>query len=1050
MKHVKALPFGPPLLDAIASDDWGILTAMTEALDYMKNRCVLCGFGSQSTLALNSHFKRFHVTALPHTFVKGTQLQHTLGGSGVCNLCKGDYKSRHMCPVSTQLAMLQLHFSLDGHGLIKHLRCEVCHTWFDDSKSLTAHLCAAHQLATNDWVQSRDALDFNQPVCNHCYEQFTNMSSLRAHILQGTCSHFDASLPKQIRSIPDDLVEAVRSGKLVRYLSEDCLQQMTKHCSFCNARYGRPQDLAQHLMQEHGDLLLRSHAYCAQLLDDLIPTTGCLCRPQVKKQDPMHVCLPVRQLACQIGRLCLTLFVPHDLPVTQAQMLLHLPEGRMSTLLQHLISTRDFIDMLHCQDIIEHLSGQCILCGFTAPAAHLHWHLLEAHNYLLPTVKHLLPQIIRCLKQTHVRTAICEYCDLAFHQDGMLTSKDEDLESHFRFQCPTILQFGLVLSLPQHGRARVSVRSHAVAGRAGIGDELPPIVAALSTHGSVSRREAPQEDKTRRPIHQHQRSRSIRGRVDTPTGVPGLASRQAPQWLANARQFCDVSGESAIWCSSSPPRTRTKMAGTENTESSGLQSEDVSGETPDERAAPTSPSGVEVQPRGRDDDHGHPERHVDPGRSLDICEVEPSGAKVDPGQQEAYPHGPHDSSVPGTCGVLPDAKLDHSLPCPEQPTLTTPMPLASPAQHATDRCLQPGGHATGIAGVGAPGHLSEDAHPDPESRRREAAGDARLEQRPWEGEELSSDEQAEDLSSFQHLCAMTANQPWLSLLCHQWANCGADCYLNAAIHAWLWTILHLDHGGALHSEQLQDISLFAMSPSRNLVVTDQSWLQPVLTCWPGKGQCDAAEFTVLLMGHFAPLTQCSPQWEKRSREVTGLVTKCDGNSDTTEPDLLLFKLASNIPVPAVSLQSLCDTWSQVDGTQTALIAESPVICIHIDRTVQLTDRADPSKLLFELFALEEVDIPIFASDAEDAMKVTKVKYKLISLLSHFGDGLHNGHYRAALREAGHWLLTDDAMTPRAVFDLPKTFATGVTVLWLLQADKDDRLRSDAIMSLLQQ
>lgn len=157
-------------------------------------------------------------TMLPtcHTFVKSAQIQAVHGGPGVCTLCLHAPKTRHMCVVSTQLAVLMLYGDQErADHPPQALRCEVCHETFTNSKEITHHLQSVHHLALNDWVQSRDALDFNQPVCNHCLEQFDDIPQLRAHILPGYCPLFDYTLPCQLKPVTIEMEQAIRSGTIM-------------------------------------------------------------------------------------------------------------------------------------------------------------------------------------------------------------------------------------------------------------------------------------------------------------------------------------------------------------------------------------------------------------------------------------------------------------------------------------------------------------------------------------------------------------------------------------------------------------------------------------------------------------------------------------------------------------------------------------------------------------------------------------------------------------------------------------------------------------------
>lgn len=67
---VEEPDFGPSLLLAIQQDNWAAVVAMDEAIQFLRTRCILCGFSGPTTQSMNRRYRQYHAAYLPHTFVK--------------------------------------------------------------------------------------------------------------------------------------------------------------------------------------------------------------------------------------------------------------------------------------------------------------------------------------------------------------------------------------------------------------------------------------------------------------------------------------------------------------------------------------------------------------------------------------------------------------------------------------------------------------------------------------------------------------------------------------------------------------------------------------------------------------------------------------------------------------------------------------------------------------------------------------------------------------------------------------------------------------------
>lgn len=285
----------------------------------------------------------------------------------------------------------------------------------------------------------------------------------------------------------------------------------------------------------------------------------------------------------------------------------------------------------------------------------------------------------------------------------------------------------------------------------------------------------------------------------------------------------------------------------------------------------------------------------------------------------------------------------------------------------------------------------------------------------------------------------------LSICAHRWLNDDAtQCYVNASVSAWLWSLLLIDLPGKTLDPWLLSICQYLARPHPDGdVLFNGEWAQPIFQKWKASGQCDAAEFTQLLIASVQHLPHCNMCWDKRADRTDG-DSRFDQNVEQTP---LLFKLALNhsCTVDSVAFQELCDIWRQDDGMVRALLTPSDVVCVHIDRTRQPSPTGVVQKHAFCVTNLGNWLIPVFQDAGAD---VHMVKYETMAVVTHLGDP-SSGRYKAALRvlPGRMWFLTEDNTKPQIATSMPLQFTMNATIVWLRRIQSDVADIMDTLQSL---
>lgn len=219
--------------------------------------------------------------------------------------------------------------------------------------------------------------------------------------------------------------------------------------------------------------------------------------------------------------------------------------------------------------------------------------------------------------------------------------------------------------------------------------------------------------------------------------------------------------------------------------------------------------------------------------------------------------------------------------------------------------------------------------------------------------------------------------------------------------------------------------------TQKVALLRESWFSSLAQGWGTfQNQADAVEFVEWLM-----LWCDSPafrlQWERRVHTAE-LGYHAEDQNETNAPIVFHQPGLQNSPM-FITLQSLCDIWTKVDGMCTALSRVPTLLCIHFSRTYQDADQTI-HKSRRALVCDEDLMIPVFTGlDTQ----VTQQAFTVLAATAHLGmPGA--GHYRSALRVRdihgrNCWAITEDEQSAILREDWPDWFISNVTLLWLSPA-----------------
>ena len=432
----------------------------------MKSHCILCSKHVVSLRSLTAHLRSNHPGQMQEAIALGIQCarQHT-GNLSPSTFCNMEFRRTHLCPVTTQVAVLEMQASAPEDP--RHYTCFLCQFVARGRLQLRQHLGSRHNFPCFDWIPTRDSLP-DQVTCAHCGSIRNCLEGLRKHIIYGHCHQFDANRP-WTRNGDEDIAEQLRLGRIDLLLTNSQVRQrLTLQCQFCAKHFTQACNLISHLFHQHGDIAAAAELFLRVLQQRYAPR-GCYCIPPVRSVKTTHQCVAFLQLSMMHynGNHLLSIPISYDARACD-RMDTHIPLTCLN-LVHDCLQNRGFALLQQDPTFRQALCHHWFCCGkqitITGPSQE---HLLRHH---LQT-RHAEPrQIIECLVHMIIyrrQRDHLQYCD-GCGQTIVTVDPHTEYDNHLA-ECPVLLHFATWLSTPflplTHGS---STKGHPNADAGGAG-----------------------------------------------------------------------------------------------------------------------------------------------------------------------------------------------------------------------------------------------------------------------------------------------------------------------------------------------------------------------------------------------------------------------------------------------------------------------------------------------------------------------------------------------------------------------------------------------------
>ena len=212
--------------------------------DFTKSHCILCSKHVVSAKALTAHLRSNHPGQMQEAIALGIQRtrQHT-GNLAPCSFCNTNFSKCHLCPVTTQVAVLEMQVATPDDP--RNFTCFLCQVVATDRLQLRRHLASQHQFPCFDWTPARDSLA-DQVTCAHC----------------GSGHHCQEASRPWTRNGDEDVAEKLRLGRIDLLLADaEVRRRLILHCQICIQTFTQACNLSNHLLQYHAELAAPSATF---------------------------------------------------------------------------------------------------------------------------------------------------------------------------------------------------------------------------------------------------------------------------------------------------------------------------------------------------------------------------------------------------------------------------------------------------------------------------------------------------------------------------------------------------------------------------------------------------------------------------------------------------------------------------------------------------------------------------------------------------------------------------------------------------------------------
>ena len=1060
LQVLRDKPWGQRLLTLLTNRQFDLVHQEREACDFLMNYCGICGIWVGRLQSMQLHMRTFHSNFWQYVPTKSTQLTNLYSQESPCCCCGSVFKSQHMCPVWTQLALLLLHGGgIEGDTAVpfEHsaLRCDLCHELFADTETLTGHLRTSHGLTAATWNQSRDSVADN-PVCSHCGKMYSCMAGLRSHISQGRCQHYNPEAVVETLPIVADWLSFCLNGTMLDLYRAPMLKlRLTLTCQSCDRKFQRSMDLSHHLQTAHAALWHAAQATLSVLVGTFYEKRGCTCNPQANTFRVQHICVPFKQLAMQFHRQQVVPLMPITLTDSDIATLISTKVPRASRfLIERVLSQRHFEAFWKDAEVQQVLRERCLLCGGAFPPAALWHHIREEHVCAHYMIKYFLEQMLpRFVAECH-NDFQCPACCQVFNLPPDLCSHDNPadraalVQLHYQTNCPVLGQASVILASALHGcvqpgPAHRSVHaaddggfspSHAHAGQ-------EPTFGTRSKEPQATPR--PKKTRVSRGKRPATKRKSNDG-YDEADGNHHCPPRPGPTESEAKRQFRVLLQQGGIRKSDTPASGSCAVEGHAG-EPDACDAEDSTEmpSHPDPAEGPAQPADGNVESQ-----NGRPNLPSNSGEQGDargllmaVPPVVPPEENQCDFQQEGSGHETDAGNVPGAHRALHQLGSSAEVSCtPEQAgqhggAMEAAAPHeAGPSLRSSDSPLRQRGLDFGRPAGQASPAVSDTTGDQPDGHAGQRTGEGQGEDTvPWQPSQNLH--QAGGTMTVDHL-DLVSKMRRLTL-----GNDANWCYANAGLYCVLWTMLSVQpFEPAFWGPHFHVIAVFLLTAGPICQLECEPWIQEILQRWgdlmphPIGHQQDSPEFLHQML-QWLDSSLFHMGWERRFLENDRC--RIDDTGSKFMPIQLGF--ASNMAfIEKCYLSDLVKPWHQDRGMMTGLVHAPQCLLIQIERHYQHTDMSW-QKCACEIYLDATCSLPMFCNDA---LRIEYVDYVVLAAVAHTGIDAA-GHCRSAMRvqptvqpdgTATQWLLTDDRVAPTPIWTLPQWFAQNTIMLGLVRAD----------------
>eukprot|EP00435_Cladocopium_sp_Y103_P069123 s396_g32.t1 len=1054
------------LAQAVENNNCTELLQMPEVLQFVSSRCALCDKSFGRKQDLTRHFGQNHAhlwtDSMKRAIVLDTENKPTHG----C-ICVPPQRYKHVCCLYQQFALLRLDHEREQQALTsvlppeqylsigeliapvlwsgqpsllykqRHLRiqltqtCQLCGQPCGNAEGLEAHLRRSHAAALSDAQLMRDILHWCMFQCLGCFcnpspgwgEPHHRCVSVTQLALLVTDFGWPVTIPWAFSTngllaylgdllYPDDfrrLSTALITRNFPKIWQDRTLTAvLSSQCILCQEAVPLPSILA-HLQAIHqitaASLRLITHQIChifAELAVDFhCDWCGALFIDADHPEEHFKQCAYVIQLAL----LLMTPVLSCD-PLTDdwpsQETIWHATRQDELQLWRHRALTSDpfgqnmeqlaqcgFLLMRDPQ-IEEMMNHQCLLCSrkFFMPnkfSEHLH----RAHNF------HQLRTLMCYHRLLLAANSPCQFCGLLKHHA----------------QCLPLLNLAIflvnghpLLGAGRHGCGHENLGQLAHSGPAGIPGYFRQATSVEQATETIdSKAEALQQ-----PIWI--RDNGSDGAPDDTLSTSG-AARGQPEHPPSGVGIPDLDESRSGLCDSHFASDQQDLAPGQQRDAAppplGQDHDSDLGQPLAETSCSGGDSGVVSRL------HGLP---LDPGRLRPddaLPQVEPSAkepaAHFEPGLAHCSSHEVH-LQHPSYHG---GSECDSPLPCSEEADGAG----NSSGSMAVDYFNEVEPRAMVRVGQALlPQHLA--AHPDPS-------------QAPKPGSAIFGQIIAEGDVTFG-MVRIFLNPT------------GKACPVNAVIACLAWQMLLSDgfHGSFWRAgfELMRNVTLSSCMPLDLFRHDPFKWL--LFGDWTIekflRRQQDACEFCDFFLNFTQPKF-LSCQWDTRPSFVDGLSSVHLAGEKGTRFSPIQLPFIDHLS-DSIYLQELVDAWHDDQGLCRCLVEVGSQLVLMIERHSDSTHTKCQQRIGFPN---NHILFPCF-SDRAGEVQVDLDQFEICGVVFHLGISPHHGHYQAALRYRGGWMVYDDNRLPVQVSQLSDSILRNCVLIWLVRlSPHNDRTLSSS-------